>query len=133
MSRPASLPASIVACRWGSVKYAGTEMTAFRTFADVAASTAPSRWRSSAAAISCGRICPEAPPVPPPCRTALEVLPLGCTAVHLAGFSPVPWTVLRSVLEGVTQVPLDCTAQNPGRASHRSPWIVLHSMLQAVP
>jgi len=56
-SRPAILPASLVAWRWASLKYAGTVMTASVTFSprDFPASSAS--FRSTCALISSGAYC----------------------------------------------------------------------------
>jgi len=53
-SSPAMRPASLVACRWASLKYAGTVITAFWTFADKYVLASSLSFRSTCADTSSG-------------------------------------------------------------------------------
>mmetsp|Transcript_48189 Transcript_48189/g.112747 ORF Transcript_48189/g.112747 Transcript_48189/m.112747 type:complete len:398 (-) Transcript_48189:91-1284(-) len=59
-SRPAILPASLVACRWASLKYAGTVMTAFSTDASKNSAASSRSFFSTCADTSSGCKCPSA-------------------------------------------------------------------------
>src|SRR5262249_46117998 len=81
-SRPATRPASLVACRWLSLKYAGTVMTAWLTFSPRYASAASFSLRRIMAEISGGEYC-----LP---RTSIRASPLAALTT-LYGTSLISW------------------------------------------
>src|SRR5262249_44029589 len=82
-SSPAILPASLVACRCASLKYAGTVMTASVTFSPRNLAASATSLRSTSAEISSGAYSlprPSNPAAPPGPRQDVEGVPLPLAA-----------------------------------------------------